>query len=255
MATIPSVQIKRLTTERKAELLERVFEILEYDGDENPGAVVDGSALSDIQDIFARFGVKFTSPSKIPAGYRINQHHTAVGTWCAWSHCTVAEPFQRTPRGNIHCPDNCPDSIVEVDPDADRDAGRIDVDALQKALTNMGVPFRVATDGSGDHTIYIGHGEWDEATERWTHPMAAGPCRLLRGRMVAFEYEFTWGPRNTDGEQRDPTNVDDLDAEHIASQIARWYWTDAPPALTVRVDAGHTAGQTAEQYWTGQPNA
>lgn len=52
-----------LSDERKRLLLQRVFEILEYDEDGKPGGEWSNDTTQALGDVFGAFGVTFTDPN------------------------------------------------------------------------------------------------------------------------------------------------------------------------------------------------
>ncbi len=113
---IAPVQYARLTVADKVDLLDRLFRSIEYGPAGKPGGrFEDGAIIDVVYDQFRQSGVMFTDPNSLPASYRFNYHTTADGRHCVWAGRYTVEPGQR--GGKVRCPDNCPDSVVEGDPE------------------------------------------------------------------------------------------------------------------------------------------
>lgn len=220
MTDLPIVQFKKLTPDQRLEIVERVFTLVEYDEDENPGADRDSGDIAQcLYDTFDEFGVRFSDSSQMPAGYRFNHHQRPGGVWCRWSHGSVVEPMKRTVKGNLLCPDDCPASTVENDPNVT--AEMIDIDGLHVHLKALGVPFTMVNDSGGVWLLLVGNGEWDETAGRYTHPITAGPCYQARDAYVAPQIEFSYGRNTADGSTDGRDFYDhDEDPEALARGIA-----------------------------------
>lgn len=120
MTPIPPVQMHQLSEQQRWSLLYEVFEILEYGRDGEPGAEwsTDIEILANLSEVFGRYGVTLTDPNDLPFGYRFNEHNDTAGNRCKWAGTLTQEPMQRRTQGGIQCPDACPDSVIETDPDA-----------------------------------------------------------------------------------------------------------------------------------------
>lgn len=225
---LPIVQFKRLSEAVKAQIAEDLFMMIEYDEDERPDADRSpGDIAQGVYDILERHGVRPSDANHMPNGYRFNQHQRAGGKLrCGFSLVSVVEPMARKTKGNIHCPYGCPDSIVEVDPDATSDLDTlVNVDAVKVYLKDRGIPF-----DTFDYTLYVGHGSWDEEAERYTHPITFGPCAIVQGRLTADPYDAASYGLRTPGAESFCIDDDD-DAERVADGIARLYWEQVPPVL------------------------
>lgn len=118
--TLAIVQFAWLTDTQRKHLLSRIFDLIEYGLDpdnETPGRDEDGpDVLAAIYECFNDVEVFFTSTDEVPAGYRFNDHQRPALGRCNWSLRETPEPMQRETRGDIHCPNECPGSVVEADP-------------------------------------------------------------------------------------------------------------------------------------------
>lgn len=67
MANKPSnaaVQYERLSTNDRSELLDQIFDILEFDDEGKPGTEWSSDTLQSVGDAFAQYGVTFTEASE-----------------------------------------------------------------------------------------------------------------------------------------------------------------------------------------------
>lgn len=230
------VQFKQLTTEAREALLTEVFEALEYDHDDNPGSEGGSDTLQAVYETFNDAGVKFTRVDDVPAGYRINDHRTDTGTWCRWSLCPVVEPLRRAERGNIHCPFGCTGSVVEADPNRNEDNDdQVDVEQLVAALNGMSVPSRLTEHRDDEFTLLVGEGEYDEANERFTHRVQAGPIYRDKTKVYALTDEFSYSRYTPAGDEADSGVAAEVDIPAIVKQIVMFYMaslTATPPSST-----------------------
>ena len=228
---LPIVQYKALTDKQKLQLLDELFEALEYNEDGKPG---NGRSGADTElvvcETFDQYGVRFTDENQMPNGYRFNRHTKPWGDQCEYSQVATVEPMARRVTGDVMCPTGCPGSVVEADPDATMaHHGRLNVDAVKTHLAALGVAFDTVEHG-GTWTVYVGPGEWDEVAERYTHPISFGPCEVVDGRLTADQHDASYGFR-TDTADVHYFDGDD-DPQTIARDLARLL-SETPQATVV----------------------
>jgi hypothetical protein len=237
MTPLAIVQFEQLTNTQKVKLLREVFDILEYDGTDQPGAEWSSDTMQALGEAFNRAGagVFFTDPNQTPNGYRFAPHTRPNGTGCPWSYVTTAEPMSRSHhRGSIRCPGHCAGSVVEVNNEVTfGNFGIINISSVLSALTILGVPHDLIenADGVGWWTLYVGEGDWDHDTQRYTHPIQApgiqpvpdGPEQGFIAHLADFEY----GPTGT--EERAEGNGAENIAYALRDLLAK---TTTPPADT-----------------------
>ncbi len=94
-------------------------------------------------------------------------------------------------------------AVLAVDDDEDAGDAMVDVEAVMELLRAAGVPYTSIATGGGAVTVYVGDGDWDEGSERFTHPLSIGPCfhtvnPAMRDRGVRLfgnVGELYYGPR------------------------------------------------------------
>lgn len=225
------VQFEQLPDEQKIQLAREVFLALEYDGNDEPGSEWDSDTTQNLGETFNGFGVMFTDPNDLPNSYRFNRHNLPSGHGCPWSEVSVVEPMKRKQRGNIHCPNGCPESVIDADHSVLLDdTNRIEFDDVIKALGILRVPVRMVEARPGEWLALLGDGEFDGAAERWTHPVQAGPIYQSGRQMVAYIGEFSYGT-NAGTDEADGVEPDCIGAEQIATGMAEMLASLAPKAL------------------------
>ncbi len=83
-----------LTTDQRELLLSRIFEILEYDKEGEPGGEWSNETTQDIGEAFGAFGITFTSPDDVT-------RCRFCGRWLAPHGASW-----RDRAGSLHCEDN-----------------------------------------------------------------------------------------------------------------------------------------------------
>lgn len=183
---LPIVQYRRLTDAQKANILDEIFMLVEYDEDDRPGADRSAGDIGECTvEILDRNGVRFSDVNHMPNGYRFNRHKTIAGVGCRWSLVSVVEPMSRAHpnKGNLYCPSSCPDSTIEYDPDAMTDEyDTLNVDAVIAHLNASGVRVDTVHTGGGTYTLHIGDGD----------PISLGACQRSSGRLTADQYDATY---------------------------------------------------------------
>ncbi len=226
--TLPIVQFEKLPDATKLDILRKIFQACEYDPEDLPGHDPEAGDLAQtVFEAFTDAGIEFTHPDRRPHGYRVNQHNQFNGTGCRWSNVSIVEPMSRTHlmRGNIHCPAECTDSVIEADPDATEDQSyTLSIDAVLAHLAEAGIPVHAVDTSGGSWTVYLGEGGWDEATERYTQPMSIGPCVMVNGRLRSETFETSYGVRGDDEESFPLEGYDDPQdvADHIIHLYREW---------------------------------
>jgi len=121
---IAAVQFSRLSTAQRCTLAGEVFNVLEYgapnpvDGD--PGVEWGSDTTKALGTLLGSYGVTFTSPDDVPAGYRYNAHRATDAAPCPWSLRPAPSPQRwAADAGPPWCPAGCLGSVIEPDPNAE----------------------------------------------------------------------------------------------------------------------------------------
>lgn len=224
-------QYAKLTVSDKARLMDDLFFMMEYgtvnpQQSEGPGQDFDADMVQSIDVVLSHYGIQLTSEKDRPFGYRFNDHKQDGGPWwCRWSLGAAKAPHLRENPFELRCPNGCV-STVEADPDAAEN--RINISAVVRTLNALDVPTQEVDESGGTYVIYLGHGVHDEQENRWTHPMALGPCYRERGGpLFGIEADLSYGSNRRDAD--DTVTVyepyDQVDTAKVAQDIAELYRT------------------------------
>lgn len=221
-------QYAKLTVSDKARLMDDLFFMMEYgtanpQQSEGPGQDFDANMVADICTVLNGYSIQLTEEDDRPFGYRFNDHKQDGGEWCRWSLGAAKAPHLRENPFALRCHNGCVSSTVEGDPDAAEN--RINISAVVRTLNALDVPTQEVDESGGNYVVYLGHGVHDEQENRWTHPMALGPCYKQNGHLYGIEGDLSYGSNRRDAD--DTVTVyepyEAVDTAKVAEDIAALY--------------------------------